>query len=852
MNLSRATSAVLGLLMLTPVAVSAAASPAHADTTPGTVYVSSTADASVADGTRTHPYASLKQVVDASNAGRIAPGTTARLAHGTYHDGGLLIARTLSITSDDPARPAVITGANVEGSWRASGSTWESPATHAVLAHDAITDKSADGLRYAGTAALPEQVFLDGKPLTQVATRAEVGPGRFYVDQHGISPRTSDGSKATGASYVLGDDPSGHKVEIVDEAKLAVVNAPDSTISDVVIEKYSPTMESYGTPKGVSGVSWAGAMTGQTALMLQGDRDAVTGSTIRYVASGAAVAASGADGGRISDNAIMHSQMNAVGINRVNGFTVSGNLAVGANEAGFDTTRGKLASVVGFLKATHSENIRITDNVFDDRSGGVDHSSSNGTATDRTKGVWLDESARDSVISDNAFYNVPVSIVDEVGGGSIIASNIIDSSFNGILISASDHDKVVNNTIADSTEPLVIREDGRRNGYNLDASGKEVAESYTRGLKPTPTWDTRGTVVVNNLFGAKDATAGTNANGTLNHTTSNDVLVSGGHNNYVGNAPSTVPASVTNDAGIWANDEVSSIDYNGYERLTSNGRLTNPYAFAMKWNYNDHRSMAGYWDSVVNPGDLARLGDHVKGVSGLEAHSVSSVRDTDAASSIFVHEAPSAGNLGGVSDLRLKDGSPAVGAGHYLLGDTAAAIGVTASKDAVNLGALRNAAWDGVGAKESPVTSLSAQADIDRAKADASAHSSKPMSTHWDGKGSMTLTLDDPKASYKVGDTLSYTLSLTGDTTYAWQYQGSNLTDGSYSAVRWFRVPAGATVTTVPGQLKHVITQADADRGFFQPALTMRFSTSYATPKLGSLTVNDDHCGTDGRVVVTR
>ena len=52
-------------------------------------------------------------------------------------------------------------------------------------------------------AAHPDQIFIDGAPVAQVATRAQVGPGKFYVDY------------ATD-ELVLGSDPTGKQVRASD------------------------------------------------------------------------------------------------------------------------------------------------------------------------------------------------------------------------------------------------------------------------------------------------------------------------------------------------------------------------------------------------------------------------------------------------------------------------------------------------------------------------------------------------------------------------------------------------------------------------------------------------------------
>ncbi len=51
-------------------------------------------------------------------------------------------------------------------------------------------------LRNYRTAGLPDQVFIDGQPLIQVTSRADVRPGRFFHD-------------LAGDRLWIGDDPVG-------------------------------------------------------------------------------------------------------------------------------------------------------------------------------------------------------------------------------------------------------------------------------------------------------------------------------------------------------------------------------------------------------------------------------------------------------------------------------------------------------------------------------------------------------------------------------------------------------------------------------------------------------------------
>ena len=112
---------------------------------------------------------------------------------GTHREGALRIERPVTLEAAPGTRP-VLTGAD--------------PAKEGMAAH-------------------PEQLWVDGEALRQVATRDEVTAGTLYVDDpHPVTRGTAaDGSTVyeprprTGTRYVIGTDPDGHDVEIAEPAR---------------------------------------------------------------------------------------------------------------------------------------------------------------------------------------------------------------------------------------------------------------------------------------------------------------------------------------------------------------------------------------------------------------------------------------------------------------------------------------------------------------------------------------------------------------------------------------------------------------------------------------------------------
>ncbi len=91
-------------------------------------------------------------------------------------------------------------------------------------------------------AAHPDQVFINGSPVAQVATRAEVGPGEFYVDY-------------AWDQLILGSDPTGKQVRASDLGGAALtVTAPGSVIRGIGVKRFATSV-----PK------WAHCASGATA-----------------------------------------------------------------------------------------------------------------------------------------------------------------------------------------------------------------------------------------------------------------------------------------------------------------------------------------------------------------------------------------------------------------------------------------------------------------------------------------------------------------------------------------------------------------------------------------------------------
>ena len=135
--------------------------------------------------------------------------------------GGTVIANDCiyreTVTVDKPLTLKASSGTEIRGSdvwkeWSKSGSYWTS--------QDTLPSFSASGQCVTGTSRCvwPEQVFFDGKPLTQVASEPE--SWQFAVD--------------SSRNILLADDPSEHTVEVTTRTEWV-----EGGSSDVIIEGFT-------------------------------------------------------------------------------------------------------------------------------------------------------------------------------------------------------------------------------------------------------------------------------------------------------------------------------------------------------------------------------------------------------------------------------------------------------------------------------------------------------------------------------------------------------------------------------------------------------------------------------------
>ena len=623
------------------------------------IHVSASSGSDSGDGSAAKPYQTIATALSKASA-----GDTIELADGTYREGELNVNKAVAISAASGASP-VISGATSPNTWKDAGNgTWATANDMVRFCDVCTTNKDP---KVEGMAAYPEQVFVDGQPLTQVASRAEVTSSSFFVDdpdpvtlkEPGNSRGGYNVKPHTGTSYVIGVNPAEHTVEVVQHSRALTISAATSALKGVTVEKYSPVQEwDYADPE--IDVLSGGAMVFASANDLR-----IENSTFRYSSAATALGIANSQNSTISGNVFENNGAGGFGIDKSSNITVERNRWTSNNTAGFNTTGCEAYCTLGDTKITHAENIRFAYNTVDYSNSGTDISLPENYDKDHRAGVWFDEGVINSQIVGNYFVNVPVAIFNEVSSKNMIASNIIEGAGAGIHVSGSDNTQIWNNTISHALTSIFIQEDARSKGCNArDENGTCTAPqkwSVEHGLS----WDTTGTTVYNNILSSEQPKP---ADGDP-WRFSMMVKILGG-------------ANVDGSGSFYANEMVSGIDYNAYYRAPEQaGQISN----TVLWPWGPGKGES------INAPTLSEFtsNEHVK-AAGREANGLD-LRGSREENPLFVKEAadPTAWKT---SDFHPKPGGPAVGSGQALPEDVAKALGLQAGV-AVDRGALVNAAW---------------------------------------------------------------------------------------------------------------------------------------------------------------
>ena len=366
-------------------------------------------------GTREAPYRSIQRAVAQASS-----DSTIVLRAGDYHESVVLPKGRRLTLQAYPGEAAWLDGSSPVSGWRRSGRTWVvDDWTHFFDASPTYTKGAPEdprpGWQFVNKqypmAAHPDQLWVDGRAQQQVGARAQVRPGRFFVDRRA-------------RQLVVGADPTGRKVRASTlDTGLTVVGRGD-VVRGLGVRRYATSVWQLGAATvAADGVSMQNivlsenATTGLSVFAADVDLDRVT--AIRNGLMG--LHANDAD--RLRGSRLLSSDNNVEHFNRT--------------------------PSAGGMKITKSADVAIRMSRFSDNEG---------------HGLWFDAGcARLAVTGNRLQHNTAAGVVVEISSRAVVAGNLVmDNGLHGVWIIDTDRVDVANNTIADNRDRGIdITMDGR-------------------------------------------------------------------------------------------------------------------------------------------------------------------------------------------------------------------------------------------------------------------------------------------------------------------------------------------------------------------------------------------------------
>jgi parallel beta-helix repeat protein len=414
----------------------------------GAVVVAPTGD-DAAPGTLAAPVRTVARAIE------LAPsGATIVLRGGSYHESVTIWASKRLTLQPHPYEQvwfegsSAVSGFEREGDvWVRSGWTAEFDSTPCYNAERCATPDV--GFQFVGPnypmAAHPDQVWIDGSALRQVAALSQVVTGTFYVDD------------AADRLY-LGSDPSGREVRASDLVHAITVNGPGSVVRGVGVRRYGTPLPKIAAIRLVAegAVLEDVLVTDNATTGIAAVRPDVT---LRNVTS--------TRNGMLGIHAYTADRLRMLGV-----------AATGNNVEHFNT-----APVAGGFKITKSRGLEVRDGLFDANLG---------------TGVWLDESVHGAVISGNTITrNGSHGISLELSAEAVVVDNLLaENARAGVKVNNTSGVRIWNNVISWGERAVWIVQDPRL-AADPSVPGRDLRQPQP---DPTMTWLVGPVTVSGNVF----------------------------------------------------------------------------------------------------------------------------------------------------------------------------------------------------------------------------------------------------------------------------------------------------------------------------------------------------------------
>lgn len=359
------------------------------------------------DGRDSNSCKSFNSPCSVKKAIAIAPsGKTIVFKNGIYRNGDININKKLTLQAYPHATPW-LKGSVVVGGWVREGNKWRKDGwnySFRPLSSEVI-DPKYPMARYL------DMVYVNGVALKQVGSKAQVGPGKFYVDN------------ARNKLYI-GNNPAGKTVEgTAMKRAFALSGKGSSTI--------------------IRGLGFANFA--EQAILVMADRVTLENNTSVWNGK-SGINLTGAKNAVLRGNNIGYNAMAGIHANYANSLLLENNSISYNNIEQFRTNW----SAAG-IKITRTTGLTLRNNVFD-----------NNLST----ALWMDISVYKSTVVGNTIKNnKSIGVQHELSHLGTVTGNMIANNGAGLFVGDSSSIQARNNRIVNNRfkQPIVVKDSPRVN-----------------------------------------------------------------------------------------------------------------------------------------------------------------------------------------------------------------------------------------------------------------------------------------------------------------------------------------------------------------------------------------------------
>ncbi len=397
----------------------------------GAYFVSPTGSESNSGRSADSPWPVAKAIASAPS------GATIVFRGGTYRNVQIALNKRLTLQAYPNEQPW-LKGSTVVDGWVQEGSIWRKDGWN--FSFLPVEEGKAIDPKYP-MAGHRDMVYINGVALKQVGSKANVGPGTFFVD-------------GRNNKLYIGTNPSGKTVEATTQTEGIMAwnsAASGSVIRGLGLAHYA----NQGLKIGASGITVENstlAWNGLDGLIVQSSDAKLRGNTISY-------------NGRRGVNGVRSHRLqlenNVISHNNTENFSKS-----------WSAGGAKIIWTDGAVMRGNTVN------------------------NNKSIGLWIDESSTNSTVVNNVVRNNSSNGISmEISHNAIIASNVISGNAPaGIIILNSSSARIYNNTLARNQANLLVQETSRNNTKSNEISKGITWVTRNTIVKNNIFWNSSGTM----------------------------------------------------------------------------------------------------------------------------------------------------------------------------------------------------------------------------------------------------------------------------------------------------------------------------------------------------------------------